>query len=71
MFDLDTVLRWFFTIVYFSLFLKIMDWIFYYSSISISLASLLTVICCFWAFIISAILADFTVKKIERYYRRK
>ena len=63
------MLRWFFTIVYFLIFLFLIDLIFR-NTLSI-FTDLLAVGCWIIALIISVILADYTVKKIEDKYSKK
>lgn len=59
----------FFTIVYFRVFLFLLNLIFR-NTLS-AFGNLMAVICCIIAFIVSIELADYTVKKIEDKYSKK
>lgn len=63
------MLRWFFTIVYFLVFLQIIDLIFRHTLSP--LTDILAIVCFLVAFIASVILADVTIKKIEDKYSKK
>lgn len=63
------MLRWFFTVIYFLAFLYIIDLIFRHTLSPFS--DILAVVCWVVAFIVSVILADYTIKKIEEKYSKK
>lgn len=67
----SSMLRWFFTIVYFLVFFFLLDLVFRNTMGISPITNVLQLACLIVAFIVSVGLADYTIKKIEEKYSKK